>query len=469
MKLFGRNKGLIAGACALMLTPVVGAATVYTDVDNHWARDSIVRWVDAGVVQGNGTLFSPNEDITRGEFASILNAVMDYQFVSNETFYDLNGHKYGEDVRKLNAAGMMEGADGYARPDDTITRQEAAVVLAKALYMDYDTVSSTTFADDGSIATWAKSAVSAMAKIGMISGRDGNLFDPTAEITRGEVTAILSKGITQFVDTQGEYTLGTVGTTLVNSNSITLQNTRVEGDLLLTEGIAGGEIYLKNVVVTGNLVLNTSGESKVYLADVTVLGEVKTQTDLASSTLRLNLSGSTKIPLLTLTRGKLVVNSVSSTLLSRIDVAGGLACTVNGNIDSITVEESSATLNLNGAVNVVSLKVASYLNGQLYLAGTVLIGDEIVGGNTSGSDSSYGNYYPIGTGALLNGSVSVSTSMAQAGDLVGVGVVPDPGYMLHSLSMNGVALKVDSSHTAAFAMPSQAVVLIAVFIEIPIV
>lgn len=58
----------------------------------------------------------------------------------------------------------------------------------------------TAFADNGSIADWAKEAVKAMQMAGVMNGKDGNRFDPAGTATRGEVSAVLHRYVELVID-----------------------------------------------------------------------------------------------------------------------------------------------------------------------------------------------------------------------------------------------------------------------------
>jgi hypothetical protein len=89
-------------------------------------------------------------------------------------------------------AGIVSGyEDASFRPDARITRAEMATMIAKALQVHLDTVAQTGFADDEDIPEWAKGAVDAIRKLGIVNGRDGNRFVPNDTATRAEAVVML--------------------------------------------------------------------------------------------------------------------------------------------------------------------------------------------------------------------------------------------------------------------------------------
>ena len=98
---------LTAGALSvgLIWTP----AAAFTDTAGHWAEPAINKWSqEYGIIQGyeDGT-FRPDNSITRGAIAGILDRFMQFQSVSPAgTFSDLTGSYWEEQILKLNAAGV---------------------------------------------------------------------------------------------------------------------------------------------------------------------------------------------------------------------------------------------------------------------------------------------------------------------------------------------------------------------------
>lgn len=247
-------------ASSLALTATVGLlnnssvlASSFSDTEGHWAVDSIERWADYGVIVGYEGMFNPNNNITRGDIAVIVNKIMGYQVVGSNIYGDLSSDTYySEPALKLSAANIMTGdAAQNMNPTAYITRQEAAVVLCNALHISYDTVSDTGFSDNNTIASWAKGAVLALKEQGLVSGKGNNNFAPTDNITRGEVTTILNQGIAAFYQTSGEYSQDVQGTVVINTADVTLKDMNIQGDLIIAEGVASGEVYLKNLNISG--------------------------------------------------------------------------------------------------------------------------------------------------------------------------------------------------------------------------
>ena len=85
----------LALAALLAASSAVGAsAATFSDTAGHWAESAIERWSGYGVINGYNGRFMPNDKITRGEMAVILDKLMGYQVAAENTFHDLKAGMY---------------------------------------------------------------------------------------------------------------------------------------------------------------------------------------------------------------------------------------------------------------------------------------------------------------------------------------------------------------------------------------
>jgi len=170
----------------------------FTDIVGHWGERSIISAVSQKLVKGyrDGT-FRPDASITRAEFTTMLvNALKLNRTDFAPAFTDQAkvGVWAQQAIAQAVQAGIVSGyKDGSFRPDAIITRVEMAVMMARALGLSGGSVIATAFADDKDVPQWAKSAVEAMRKQGIVSGRGNNKFVPNGKATRAEaVTMVLA-------------------------------------------------------------------------------------------------------------------------------------------------------------------------------------------------------------------------------------------------------------------------------------
>ena len=168
----------------------------FTDVPaNAWFAEYVEKAVDAGIVlgQGNGT-FNPYGNITREDFAMMTVRMLGVEVDENATvpFKDeasVSAYAKGA-VAYCAANKILNGyEDGNFNPKATITREEAAKILAAALKLEV--TGTTTFADNARIQSWAVPYVAACQKAGIFGGDEANRFNPQQKITRAETAKVM--------------------------------------------------------------------------------------------------------------------------------------------------------------------------------------------------------------------------------------------------------------------------------------
>ena len=237
---------------AMLLTMLPSAlAASFADTRGHWAEDAISRWSDRGVIQGHNGDFEPDSAITRADMAVIIDRIMDYQTKAENKFSDLDNAYYKDPILRVAQAGVMQGDGKNVRPKDKITREEAVSMLARALSVTAGG-SSTSFADNSRISSWAMANVAAFAKNGYIAGRSGNRFEPQANITRAEVVKLLDNMISDYITESGTVTPKGTGIVIVKASGVTLNKAKLSGTVIL--GGKAGEVKATGCEITGKVV-----------------------------------------------------------------------------------------------------------------------------------------------------------------------------------------------------------------------
>ena len=242
-------------AAALGAALAVVPAMAFTDTEGHWAQDSIQKWSEEyHIIQGyeDGT-FHPDNSITRGAFAGIMDRFLQFQSISGrETFSDTAGSYWEDAILKLHAAGVYLGTDGKALAGNTITRQQAVTMIARAFHIDAETTD-LSYSDAALIAEYARPAVAEMTAQGYLNDSwDGN-SRPTDPITRAEIINILSNMINTLIQTNEKVYWDIPGTLMINSaEGATLTNMTIHGDLIVAPGVTG-DIAVSNLSVMGNI------------------------------------------------------------------------------------------------------------------------------------------------------------------------------------------------------------------------
>lgn len=183
---------------------------VFTDITSHWAKNDIEFMVNLRILNGTDTYtFSPNTKMTRGMFVTVLGrlAQADISSYNKNRFTDVaNDAYYSAYIEWANKNGIANGmGNGTFAPNQPITREQMAVMMysyAKAMGITLPQIhEERSFADSDKISEYAKEAVKIMQMAGVISGKDGNLFDPQLLATRAEVSAVLSRFV-RLIDIQ---------------------------------------------------------------------------------------------------------------------------------------------------------------------------------------------------------------------------------------------------------------------------
>ena len=146
--------------------------------------------------RGDGT-FGPNVNITRRDFAIMLAQSLghDNDEPATSPFKDVADSDYGvSSIAYLYEQGITVGDNaGNFNPTANITRQEAAIMLVKAF--EATGTSSELYKDDASIASWAKSFVYTAKASGLMKGDTNGSFRPNDTLTRAEAASAMVNAI----------------------------------------------------------------------------------------------------------------------------------------------------------------------------------------------------------------------------------------------------------------------------------
>ena len=295
------NKLLPLALTAAMIVPSVPAMAAPSDIAGHWAESVITQWQNKGLIQGyeDGT-FKPGNTITRAEFVTLMNNAKGFWSEGSINFSDVkNGSWFYSAVARAVAAGYVKGySDGSFKPGNTITRAEAAVMLAHAARLSANEAGAYRFTDVGSIPAWARGSVGAVVAAGYMTGYPDGSFYANASISRAEAVSSLNRmlGGTAYQPTQP--TTPTTDTTKTTSDDVviedkgtTLKNQTVDGNVTIAKSVGNGDVTLRNVTIKGDLIVKGGGSNTVTLEDVDVRGKAR----LLKEGVHLHLVGDTDI------------------------------------------------------------------------------------------------------------------------------------------------------------------------------
>lgn len=238
-------------SAGLMMT----GAGAFSDTEGHWAEWAIDKWSEEyQIIQGydDGT-FRPDNSITRGAFAGILDRFMHFvETAPADTFSDTAGAYWEDEILKLNAAGVYLGNNGKALAGDSITRQQAVTMIARAFKIGAE-VTDLPYTDADRIAEYARPAVAEMTVRGYLNDSVGGDFRPTDPITRAEIVNIFGNMIQTLVQTPDTVSGNVYGNAMISSkDGAALADMVIMGDLIIAPGVQG-DITLQNVSVEGRI------------------------------------------------------------------------------------------------------------------------------------------------------------------------------------------------------------------------
>jgi len=285
-------------ALVLVLSIVLPSFAAYSDVNSSWAKQAIEKWSSKELINGykDGT-FKPNNSISRAEFVAIMTRVFNYQEKSSIQFKDVKPTDWFSDyVSRVKEASIIEGyPDGTFKPQDSITREQAAAIISRAFGFEASDVNACAkFSDAVKISEYAKKPVSAMVERGILQGRPGNIFAPGEKITRAEVIHIINKIIDDIANKSQTYTGNIKGSFVVNTKEVVLKDMTISGDLYIAHGVGEGNVTLDNVVVNGRTVVAGGGLGTITIKNSKLVKSV--EVIKKNGKVRLLAVGSCQIP-----------------------------------------------------------------------------------------------------------------------------------------------------------------------------
>ena len=168
---------------------------LYSDTAGYDCRFAAEWLKNTGIFSGETVsgqyCFSPDEDVSRGQFLAMLMQVLDLpvdRSVSYTGFADEAEDWLKPYLAAALRSGIISGYPGESGvvfcPDQDITAAEAAVMINNTLDLAVPTASAATQADE-SVPVWAKDATAAVSAGGLI------LPESSVPLTRGDAAQIL--------------------------------------------------------------------------------------------------------------------------------------------------------------------------------------------------------------------------------------------------------------------------------------
>lgn len=182
---------------------------IFDDISFHWARKDIMKLYKKGIIS-EASNFNPDDIITKEGFCILLSKTMNLDNVSENATDETNitnEQMPFDDVDAISSwalnyvsdtydAGFLSNYTGYLKPQDKLTRKEAALILTNAFEADKEFEAldiKSIFSDLAELNSTEVEVVKNVYTHGLMSGKVTGEFHPNDYLTRAEAAAIMVK------------------------------------------------------------------------------------------------------------------------------------------------------------------------------------------------------------------------------------------------------------------------------------
>ncbi len=193
----GGGGGFTGGTEAPKPTESPVAAHPFKDMESAaWAREAVEYLYKEGIVNGRSeTEFVPSATVTRAELVKMICQAMKIEETTTQiTFSDVVGSEwFAPFANRALAAGIVKGDGGAFYGNREITREDAAVIIFRALGLENK--GEVNFSDKDAVSDYAKEAIASMVSAGIINGMGDGTFAPKATLTRAQAAQLIYNAI----------------------------------------------------------------------------------------------------------------------------------------------------------------------------------------------------------------------------------------------------------------------------------
>ncbi|THF83225.1 S-layer homology domain-containing protein [Cohnella fermenti] len=373
------------GGAAASGATLSGSNLAASDIAGHWAEETMARWQSLGLINGfaDGSL-RPDQTITRIEFVALANRLFAYKGTAAVDFADVPGGAwFASEVKAAVGAGYVSGfPDGTFKPNQALSRVEAAVMLAKLVpVLERDGANSLdAFTDRDSVPAYGRASLGALIGSGYVKGFADRTVRPGQKLTRAEAVVLLDrivKGsaaeasgggakLSALVLTEpGTYgpetgTFAVAGDLVVDVPGVTLRHVVVKGNLTIGEAVGEGDVFLDHVTVNGSTSIQGGGENSVHIDD-SDLGTVVIEKK--DGRIRIVVGGTTVIEQMDVkTDASIEADGAAAGAIEGIEITAAGEVVLSGKFASVTVS-SDVKLTV-GTGSIERLIVAEGVGGS---------------------------------------------------------------------------------------------------------
>ena len=272
-------------AVMLILTAVPFTASAadiagFSDFPTGWSYAAMTDAVNNGLLTGYGDgTIRPQERLTRAQMAAIINRAFGAEIKADIAgkYGDVNpGDWFYDDIAKAVNMKTFAGDDsGNMRPNEPITREDAMVVISRALVVSsMGTELLYNYTDRDTVDGYAEAAVCAFLDRHYVQGYGDGTIRGRNYITREEFAQIMDNIFAAYVRVGGVITLGNsegeviiTGDNIGAGDTVRISSSYIDGDLIIGDGLSTADIIIENVDVKGRILLR-GGEGTVTFKNV---------------------------------------------------------------------------------------------------------------------------------------------------------------------------------------------------------
>ncbi|MFF2179271.1 S-layer homology domain-containing protein [Lysinibacillus sp. NPDC058147] len=178
------------------VTFTTGSTLSFTDIESHWAKEFILKAAEEGIMKGyaDGT-FRPEQNITRAQAATMLVRSLGLTTQEQAPFTDIASYDV-ETQSEIAAAyvhGLIKGTNGKFNPGLPVTRAQLALMINRAYELQqkqpYAVKGNAPFSDIASYNEETRHAITMLYELDIVRGNEGE-FSPEAPTKRSHAAKI---------------------------------------------------------------------------------------------------------------------------------------------------------------------------------------------------------------------------------------------------------------------------------------
>ncbi|MDW7676000.1 MAG: S-layer homology domain-containing protein, partial [Bacillota bacterium] len=195
----------------ILLISLMGQASAFEDVNQHWAEPEIRNLASRHIIKGySDSKFAPDQTVTRGELAALIVGALgleeqaEIMTKANPSFSDVPATHWAKGYIEIaREYGLVYGyQDNRFGLNQGITREELVTILMRTIpslqeRLDQQPFSTSSlasiFIDGDTISGWASDSLRLAYQLQLIKGYEDKTIRPRAEVTRAQAAVMIKR------------------------------------------------------------------------------------------------------------------------------------------------------------------------------------------------------------------------------------------------------------------------------------